>query len=157
MTFTIPSGLFTIYAEYADAMLDLTGFGVPCKLVYTDKITITTQQVPSTERRLSMDPSANAGFSLPDNNFKMVETTENITMRVYWTQRDFKKFSGVVIPDGGVMCISRYSDLAKINKCKALLINTDKTGHSELRFEKSAEPTIHGLDNNYLMSYWKRV
>jgi hypothetical protein len=157
MAFTIPSELFTIYAEYADAMLVTSGFGVTCKLVYTDKITTTSQPVSDIGKRLSMNPSSNGGFNHNGDNFKMVEVTEDIVMRVYWSQAEFKKFSNIQIPEGGVMCISRYADLPSINKAKALIINTGKTGNVEWRFEKSAEPTIHGLDNNYLMSYWKRI
>lgn len=155
--FTIPSGVFTKYAEYADAMLNLSGFGVACKLVYVDKITPTSVVAPSVKKRASLNPSSNDTFRAGNDNFKMVETTEEITLRVYWSQRDFARFSSIVVPEGGIMCIGRYSDLGNINKAKALIINTEKTGHIEWRFEKSAEPTVHGLDNNYLMSFWKRI
>lgn len=157
MSFTIPSGIFTKYAEYADAMLSSSGFGVSCKLVYVDKITQSAISAPSVNKVASLNPSLNNSFVVGNDTYKMVETTADITLRVYWSQKEFAKFANVQVPEGGIMCIGRFSDLNLINKAKALLINTDKTGHVEWRFEKTAEPIVHGLDNNYLMSFWKRA
>ena len=92
-----------------------------------------------------------------DDIFGKKDTTEDITLRVYWDQKDFKKYGNVNIPDGSIMAISNYSDLGKIRKAAFLLVQTAKTGHAQWKFEKAAEPTVHGLNNNYLMSYWKRA
>jgi hypothetical protein len=160
MAFTIPSGVFTKYAEYADAMLDLTGFGLPCQLVYAEKIQVVSNSIPQLKQKKVMnlhEASSNSGFSRGDDEFKLVETTEDITLRVYWDKKAFRKFGNIDVPDGSVMTIGRYSDLAKINRASFLLINTAVTGHMPWKFEKLAESTSHGLNNNYLMSYWKRV
>jgi len=55
------------------------------------------------------------------------------------------------------MTIGAYSDLAKINRANALLINTDKTGNVEWRFTRTSEPTLHGFSNNYFMCFWGRA
>jgi hypothetical protein len=160
MTISLPSGLFTKYGEIADLMLDQSGFGVPCKLVYTDKIQVVNSQSPNSKQKKIMNLqqiSPDNSFSRADQSFKTIENTENITLRVYWTQKDFKKISSAILPDGSIMTIGKYSDLSKINKSIALIIQTAKTGHEEWRFEKSGEPAIHGLDNNYIMCYWKRI
>lgn len=157
---SIPSGVFTKYAEFADAMLNLSGFGTQCKIVYTEKIEIIERSVPSLKQRKVMnlqDISPDSGFKRGERSFKTIENTEDIVLRVYWDKKDFKKFGNVEIPDGSVMTIGKYSDLKKITRAKALLINTDKTGHSEWRFVKTAEPTIHGLNSNYIMCYWERA
>lgn len=157
---TIPSGVFTKYAEFADAMLASNGFGIACKLVYTEKIQTIDQTVPNIKQRKVMNLqniSPDSGFKRGDTSFKTVETTEDITLRVYWDKKDFKRFGNIEVPDGSIMTIGKYSDLSNINKAKALLINTDKTGHIEWRFTKSSEPTMHGLDNNYFMCFWSRA
>lgn len=157
---SIPSGVFTKYAEFADAMLATSGFGTPCKLVYTDKIETTSKPVPNFKQKKLMNLqniSPNSGFKRGDVKFRTVETTENITLRVYWDKKDFRKFGNIELADGSVMTIGKYTDLQKLSKAKALLINTEKTGHVEWRFTRSSEPTLHGLDNNYVMCYWGRA
>jgi hypothetical protein len=157
---TIPSGVFTKYAEFADAMLVSSGFGVSCKLVYTEKIQVIDDIVPNLKQRKIMNlqnTSPDSGFRRGDTSFKTVETEEDITLRVYWDKKDFKRFGNIEVADGSIMTIGRYSDLKKITRAKALLINTDKTGHIEWRFTKSSEPTMHGLDNNYFMCFWSRA
>lgn len=156
----IPSGVFTKYAEFADAMLASSGFGTLCKIVYTEKIQTIDETVPGIKQRKLMnlqDISPDSGFRRGTTSFKTVETTENITLRVYWDKKDFKKFGNIEVRDGSIMTIGKYSDLSNINRAKALLINTDKTGHIEWRFTKSSEPTLHGLDNNYFMCFWSRA
>jgi hypothetical protein len=98
-----------------------------------------------------------SGFSRGSKKFKTVENTESITLRIYWDEKDFKKYGNVNMPDGSIMAISTYSDLAKIRRAAFLLVQTAKTAHTQWKFEKAAEPTVHGLNNDYLMSYWRRV
>jgi len=158
---TLPTGVYGKYDEFATEMLNQsTGFGVQCQLVYTDKIAVETKSVPNFKQKRVMNVQSinpDSGFGRGTSKFRTVETTENITLRVYWDQKDFKKYGNVNIPDGSVMTIGNYSDLAKIRKAVFLLIQTAKTGHAQWKFEKAAEPTVHGLNNAYLMSYWKRV
>jgi hypothetical protein len=156
---TIPSGVFTKYAEFADAMLASSGFGISCKLIYTEKIQTIDQTVPNIKQRKLMnlqDTSPDSGFRRGTTSFKTVENTEDITLRVYWDKKDFKKFGNIEVPDGSVMTIGAYADLTKINRAKALIINTDRTGNVEWKFVRSSEPTLHGLDNNYFMCFWSR-
>lgn len=157
---TIPSGVFTKYSEFADAMLSLDGFGAQCKLVYTEKIESINSVVPNIKQRKVMniqDISPDSGFRRSDDSFKTVETTENITLRVYWDKKDFKKFGNIEVPDGSVMTIGAYSNLQKVIRAKALLIYSDRTNHAEWRFVKASEPTLHGLNNNYFMCFWSRA
>jgi hypothetical protein len=86
-----------------------------------------------------------------------VENTEDITLRIYWDKRDFKKFGNIEVPDGSIMTIGKYEDLQKITRAKALLVYADKTNHQEWRFVKSSEPNIHGYNNNYIMCFWRRA
>jgi hypothetical protein len=156
---TIPSGVFTKYTEFADAMLASSGFGTSCKLVYTEKIQVIDDTVPNLKQRKIMNlqnTSPDSGFRRGNTSFKTVESTEDITLRVYWDKKDFKKFGNIEVPDGSVMTIGAYSDLQKVNRAKELLINTDKTGNVEWKFTKTSEPTLHGFSNNYFMCFWGR-
>ena len=160
MAFSIPSGVFTKYAEIADAMLAASGFGTTCKLVYVDKIETMSDTVPDVKRKKMMNVQGMGtptGFKRGTVQFKTVETSENIVLRTYWSQKDFQKIGNVTLPDGSVMCIGNYSDLQKIYKASFLEIETEKSNHKPWRFDKAAEPMIYGLNNNYLISYWKRV
>jgi hypothetical protein len=162
---TIPTGVYGKYDEFATEMLNsTTGFGVQCQLVYTDKIEViegaNIKSVPNFRQKRVMDVQSvnpNSGFGRGTKKFKTVETTENITLRIYWDEKDFKKYGNVNMPDGSVMAIGNYSDLDKIRKAAFLLIETAKTGHAQWKFDKTAEPTVHGLNKSYLISYWKRV
>jgi hypothetical protein len=105
----IPSGVFTKYAEYADCMLGLDGFGTQCKLVYTDKIEVIDNAVPDFNQKRVFDlqkTNPSSGFGRGSRKFKTVETTEDIVLRVYWDEKDFKKFGNIQMPDGSVMRIS---------------------------------------------------
>lgn len=157
---TIPSGVFNKYAEFADAMLTPEVFGTACKLVYTDKIQVIDNSVPEIKQRKLMNlqnVSPQSGFKRGEISYKTVETTEDITLRIYWDKKEFKKFGNIEAPDGSLMTIGAYADLPKINKAIALLINTDKNGHADWRFTKIGEPTLYGLDSkNYFMCFWGR-
>lgn len=158
MTITIPSGLFDSYAEAADAMLALSGFGTQCKLVFATKVE-TVDSVPSVKKKktLSLQQSqAVNGFNRGDTAYRTVETTENITLRVYWDKKTFEKYAGVVFPNEGIMTIGAYADMDNVSRASFLLVSTDKT-HEEWKFEKISSPRVHGLNKNYFMAFWKRV
>lgn len=158
MTFEIPSEVLSKYTEAADAMLSTSGFGTPCKIIYVDKISTTETNLSGFRNRNSMHPSGGGGsFSRGGQSYKTVEVSESITLRVYWDQKDFKKFGNVQVPDGAIMTIGKYSDLGKIQKATALVIDSERTNHAEWRFEKKSEPTIHGLTQNYFMCVWTRA
>lgn len=156
----IPSDVFTKYAEFADAMLASSGFGTACKLLYTEKIQTIDNVVPEIKQRKLMNlqkTSPNSGFKRGTSSFKSVEHSEDITLRVYWDKKDFKRFGNINVPDGSVMTIGTYANLEKINRAEALLINTGQTGHVEWKFTKTSEPTLHGLNNKYFMCFWGRA
>ena len=112
----IPSIIAIKYAEFADAMLASTGFGILCKIVYTEEIQVINNSVPAIKERKVMnlqDISPDSGFKRGSTSFKTVENTEDITLRIYWDKRDFKKFGNIEVPDGSIMTIGKYEDLQK--------------------------------------------
>lgn len=156
----IPQIVFTKYSEFAEAMVSPSGFGAACKLVYVEETEIINNNVPNIKARKVMnvqDTAPNSGFTRGGTSFKTTEITEDIILRIYWDKRDFKRFGSIQVPDGSIMTIGKYSDLGKVNKAKALLIYSDRTGNVEWRFVKSAEPSLHGLNNQYFMCFWSRA
>lgn len=156
---TIPDILGIKYAEVMDSLLASDLFTVECKLVYNEQMEILTNPLPSMRQQKIMnlqDMHPSNAFRRGDSSFRTVETTEDISLRMYWDKKDFQKFGHIQVPDGTVMTITKYENLDKINKAVALLVCTAKTAHQEWRFIKSAEPIVHGLNNNYLMSFWLR-
>lgn len=154
MVFTIPTGIFGQYQEIVDYMGRTDGFGVNCKLVYAPL----PQQISSVNtlhKRATLTPHGVNPYQHLDPQ-KPIETTETIVLRVYWTQKDFKKVGKFEVPDGGIMTIGNYSDLPKIYKANALLVHTDLT-HAQWRFEKISEPFVHGLLNKNFVCYWRRI
>jgi len=154
---SIPQTVFTKYSEFADAMM--SDFGTSCKLVYVDKIEVLSNgAVPNPKQRklMNIHDSADGGFNRGSTSFKTVEVTEDITLRVYWDKKDFKRFGNIEVPDGSIMTIGHYADMLKVNRATSLLIATNITGHAEWKFTKNAEPIIHGLDQDYFMCFWSR-
>lgn len=158
---SIPSGIYSKYVEFADAMLDnTTGFGIQCKFVFINKIESISTNLSNVYQKKVMNPQLNSqqgAFARGDEDFKTTEITEDVVFRVYWNKKDFKRFGNITVPDGSIMTIGRYSDIQNINKCAFLSIYHDKTNHEEWRFTKLGEPTVHGLNNNYVMCYWARA
>lgn len=151
--------VFTKYRELADCMVSPSGFGTSCQLVYTDKVEINTADVPDIKQRKRMNlqhGSSPDGFNRGDVSYKTVETTEDITLRTYWSQRDFKRVSSAQYPDGTLMTIGAFSDVPKVTRAKALLVNTDKTGSVDWKFTRTTEPFPYGLDDNSFVCFWER-
>lgn len=154
----IPSEVFDKYEEYADAMI--THFGIPCKLLYVTRVAETTPAVdhPKQRRTMRPNPPAPGGFGKGNTTFKNVETEEDITLRVYWTEKEWKKIGKFDLPDGSILCIGYATDLPKLNKADQLIVNTNMEGYEDYRFEKAAEPRPWGLrQRRYVLSIWKRA
>lgn len=157
MTITIPSDIFDKFGEGADAMM--VAFGIQCKILYIDKTEV-VNDVPDIKKRKTMHPQntkSSSGFKTGNTSFKSTESSELITLRTYWSKKDFNKFSNLNIPDADLMTIGDYSDLSKIERASFLLVDTSKTGHVEWKFEKSGEPHVHGLNGNYCICFWNRA
>lgn len=158
MAISIPETVFAKYEEFADAMI--ADFGVSCTLIYADKVETISDSVPQVKQRRSMnvqnrnDPAA---FARGSSTFRTVESTENITLRVYRTPKDFIKIGNIDVPDGSIQTIGYLSDLTKINKAKAIIMDAGLAGHEEYRYIKTGEPAPFGFKHRrYIVCHWKR-
>lgn len=153
----IKQAVFDKYGEFVDHMTD--DFGISCLLVYAHKVNAVTPTAPLVKQRKSMDvrQSAASDFARGSDDFKTVETTEAITLRIYSNKKDFAKFGNVNIPDEGIMAYGKRDLLYKVEMATYLIINDGSEPTNTLKYEKIAAPAIHGLNANYFISYWKRV
>ena len=152
----IPSGVFAKYDSVAtDMILEL---GENCTIIYPDTIVTTSRTVsPIRQQKTMFINPAGPEFSRGDEEFATVQNVEDVKMRVYWDQKSYKKLSDLAIPQGGVMCIGKLVVLPKIRKATSLIIHKVADGsHEEYKFDKFAEPQLHGLNNNFVISFWAR-
>ena len=151
----IPSGVYTKYAEAMSMFIDTANFGVPCKLVYASVETLSAT-LPDVKQRLTMSPPVGSmGSVRGTETTRVVETVEEVTLRVYSDKKSFRKISDLVMPDGGCMTIAGLDLLDNFKRAQALIISSDRS--SEYRYIKIAEPLIWGLNGNYAVAYWGRA
>lgn len=150
----VPSGLLNKYNEFAQHFLD--DFGTVCTLVYPELITTTTN-VPDIKFKKTLNINPFDDFSRGSQDFKSTPQTESITLRLYWSKKDYQKVGNVILPDGGVAGYGLIGDLHKVVRAKELIIYPNiLTPHIEWRFVKFAEPVIYGLTRKEFISYWAR-
>lgn len=168
MAINIPDSVFTKYEEFANAMI--SNFGVVCTLVYPSTrgaiyAPSVTAKPPATLGRRSPGIYTSGGpqsrgtdFPLGYAEYKDVETTEEITLRVYWNPKDWMSVGfQVQIPNNTIQVIGYMSDLPKIEKATKLIVHKGIEGHGPLDFEKESEPYPFGLrQKSYFAMFWKR-
>ena len=94
--------------------------------------------------------------------YKAVETTEDITIRIYW---DRKNWIDVGIPidisDGSIQTIVYMTDLPKINKAKYLIPKYDGIEkYDDMNYERSGMSYPQGFKQNttkYIVTFWSRT
>ena len=94
--------------------------------------------------------------------YKAVETTEDITLRIYW---DRKNWIDVGIPidisDGSIQTIGYMTDLPKINKAKYLIPKYDGIEkYDDMKYERSGMSYPQGFKQNttkYIVTFWSRT
>ena len=166
MAINIPSSVFDIYNE---AVLF---FARPATLVYpakredcpncthssfgtkTQSVSIYTPGGPIPFERGMPCPYCHG------KGFKEVETTEDITVRIYWERKYFMDVGlPVDFPDMMIQTISFTTDFDKINKANYLIPrygNMDR--YVNQRFQKHGQPYPQGFKQNevkYFVTFWK--
>ena len=99
------------------------------------------------------------------SNIKEVESSETISMRVYWVpispERRPQRFRGIdvpiTVPEGSAMTIGHAKDLPKIRRANEVILIDDKSAYIEYRCTMVDEPRLHGLGKkDYFIAFWKR-
>ncbi len=145
----IPSNIYTKYAE-AMSMFSLTdNFGVVCQLVY-QKIMPISSTPADIRQRLTMNPqTGQAGMLRGGEATKVVETTEDITLRVYSDKKSFEKIGGFDYAAGSCMTIGTAAQMENIRKADFIIIDKD-------RLQRSGEVLVWGLNGEYCVAYWTK-
>lgn len=164
---TIPSGVFTKYREYADAMIDQ--FGINCTIYYPSKREVCSNCVADGIGNKSGNVFKSGGHAnafnrgcvyCGGNGYKEVEYTDTISLRVYHRASDFRKVTtlNVDIPEGTIMVIGYIYDLPKFERANYIKINTSQEAYREFKYERQGEPRIHGLQHNrYFLCFMSRI
>jgi hypothetical protein len=152
----IPAILYTKYNEAMSLFLETANFGTPCKLVYQKISTLTSTPTPLRQRLTINGPQASqAGMLRGSEATKTVETTEDITLRVYGDKKSFDKIGAFDFIAGSCLTIGPLSLLDNIKKAHSIIINSDRD--SSQRFERGGEPQIWGLNGEYCAAHWVKI
>lgn len=151
----IPSILYDRYDEAMALFLDTANFGTSCKLVYNKVSTLSATPL-DVRKRLTLSPPVGQNGSIRGTeSTSVVETTENVTLRVYQDKKSFTKIGAFDFVEGSCMTIGPLSLMDNIKRANFILIHSAR--NSEQKYEKGAEPLIWGLNGNYVVAYWKRI
>lgn len=167
MAFEIPSGIFNSYNKVADELINNQFIGVDCRVIYPESRVTCPNCIwdsfnqKSSGKYKSGGPIAFTAGQCPychGEGYKLVENTDTLRLRVYWSRKDWRKIAGSTIdlPDGDVMTIGFKSDLAKCQQAKYLIVDTDNEEYRKWRFTAASEPTPHGFGNRYFWMTWNR-
>ena len=94
--------------------------------------------------------------------YKAIETTEDITLRIYWDRKSWVNIGPAIdIPDGSIQTIAYMTDLPKIEQCKHMIPNYDGIeNYDKGRYEKSGPSHPQGFKQNntkYIVTFWNRI
>lgn len=158
MTIKIPASVFKKYYEVVDSTFDI--FGVTCQLTYIEKveqIDNSFDNIPEV-RSIGQHKHPTNQFSTDGSNFQEVEVKEDVVMKVYWDAKQFTMVGGnIILPDGAIQTIFQKKDLARVLRCKTLLVHK---GIEEIQYEfvKFKEPFPMGIKlDHYFGCFWERV
>ena len=143
-------------------------FGVNCTLVYPSEQQLCTNctvsgigGISNSVYRHGGPAPFNIGYCPLCNGqgSKPVEVEGTVKLRVYWTEKDWKKvgYSSIQVPDGSVMTLGYLSDMPELLKTNELIVNSAQSGYANWRYRLSGEPFAHGFGKNrYCAAFWSR-
>lgn len=169
MAINIPS---TVFDTYNEAVLLFTR---TAKLVYPEKKEDCPNCIMSTmgtsNRSVSIYQTGgpypfDRGMPCPycgGKGYKAVESTEEITLRIYWDKKSWYDVGVAInIPAGSIQTIAYMTDLEKIEKCKYMIPKYDGMQNYDYnaKFEKAGVSFPQGFKQNetkYVVTFWSRV
>jgi hypothetical protein len=85
---------------------------------------------------------------------KLVETTEDVTLRVYSDKKSFDKVGAFEFIAGSCMTIGTLAQMDNLRRASAIVINSGSSG--EMRLQRSGEVLVWGLNTEYCVAYWTK-
>jgi len=167
MAINIPASVFNTYNE-AVLLFTRTGTLVypekreQCSNCYMD--TMGSRNRSISKHRPGGPYPFERGMPCPycgGKGYKGVETTEDITLRIYWNRKFWVDIGiPIDIPDGSIQTISYMTDLEKINKAKYLIPNYDGIEKYDTgRYQREGSSYPQGFKQNetkYVVTFWTR-
>ena len=168
MAINIPSSVFSVYNE---AILLFTRTGT---LVYPEKREDCPNCIMDTMstrgRAMSIYQAGGPypferGMPCPycdGKGYKATEVTEDITIRMYWSQKHWIDVGVPIdVPEGALQTISYMTDLAKINRAKYLIPKYDGIENYEnMKYDRLGPSYPQGFkqnDTKYVVTFWSRI
>jgi hypothetical protein len=169
--FTIPSGLQTVYNEYADSLIESPMVGEPCTLEYPALKTACSNCLPGPLGAggnvfRTGGPAPFSFGSCPicqGSGFKEQLTTEEVRLRVYLsTNESRQKYNQVIaslnITDYEAQIIGYMKDLPKIRRANAIILINEQLGNVKIRTKIVSDPTPWGFDKKrYFNAYVGKI
>lgn len=167
MAFTIPEEIFDIYNEVCDELISNDFIGKACTLYYKPNITECPNCIFDTfTGKSSNSYKAGGPISFTDSlcpwcngeGTKETEVTESIRLRLYWSKKDWAKFSiPLTLNDAELMTIGTLTNMPKCKQAVYIRVITSQSNYGYWDFELSAEPFPHGFGKDrYFIAFWKR-
>lgn len=162
MEYRIPSGtvteLITAWQSLADQSYEI--FGSDCDIIYLDK-TVSVPQTPTSNippfnSINAKKKSAPNEYQYNSNIIKTEEVSERIRVKIYWTEKEWRKiFGSIVVPENHVVILSKLIDVAKLNKSIKMRF-VDVNGNTYY-FTRTNEAVPHGFQKDrYAYSIWSQ-
>jgi len=165
----ISEDLLDIYQNGIDATINR--FGHVCELIYPPKtVTCSTCNGDPIGKKSSsfalhggaVPNFAAGGGTCPTCNgkgVKQVQVTEDITLKVYWSPKEFLSL-GVKIesPATSVQTMGYMVDLPKVKQANEIILVKNMRPYVEWKCKKLGEAVPHGFrQKRYFIQFWQRV
>ena len=163
----IPDHLLDLHEVGCDAMI--ASLGKKCLLIYPEKVVECTNCYYDRRERRSTNIYKTGGPKPFDNNTmcpvcggagrSSSRQTEEITLRIYWSPKDWDTLGTTIEnPEGVAQVIGYLGDLPKIERATELLLNSSIQGIKKYRCQTEGEAIPWGLrQNRYFAQFVRRI
>ena len=168
---SIPSGVFNIYYDAVNWMIDSDYIGRQCQVVYPEERSACSNCVSNS---LPGSPSTNVyrnGGPMPfsfgncpmcgGQGYKSSTTTDNVRLRIYHQHKDWMKvgnYAQMALRAGVVQVIGYLADLIKIRKADYTILVSEQQQYQTYKYNLSGEPFFHGFGKDkYFVAYMERM
>ena len=166
--FEIASGLFDLYHEGIDSLIENLGGRSPSTLIYPAIKTPCENCTQNYFGGSSTNVYKTGGpFPFSDGfcplcggkGFKESENSESVKLIVYWEPKNWVKLPGISfdVPDTTIQTKGYMKDLPKIERAIELRVSRTIEGFGTWRFKRKGEPVPAGFHNKYLIVNWTRI
>jgi hypothetical protein len=152
----IPAAVFAKYQEVVDSMIE--ELGVRCTLHFPPIQVLDMDLTPSMEGSTNTNRFADGSvapgqgknsYMRGGQQYKEVEQTATITLRVYFDRKSFLKVvNSIDIPDGSIYVIGYIYDLPRFEQANYIIINSDQKDYKTWKYRRSNECQPWGFNRD---------